>query len=223
MADEISRYDDMAGAGLDQARSPLKTNCPACSGSRASSLFYKDGYDVAQCPECGFLFVHPYPGDEVLARHYETAYRGASADFYPKAFDRHWRGFWRSLLFLKYVWGKDVLDLGCGGGFMAHAFARLGARAAGIDISQNSIDYARKHFPRCDFYCESLATFRARGRKFDFVFSSEVIEHLPGPAEFMETVAAVTRPGGYVYVSAPDAGHRGVPADITKWGDICPP
>ena len=118
---------------------------------------------------------------------------------------------------------KDVLDLGCGGGFMVEAFSRLGARVSGVDISQNSISYARKRFQNCDFYCESLADFRGRGLSFDFVFSSEVLEHLPGPVEFMETVAAVTRYGGYVYVSAPDAGHLAVPSEFTEWDNICPP
>ncbi len=106
---------------------------------------------------------------------------------------------------------------------MAEAFARIGAKATGIDISQNSIDYANKSFPQCTFYCESLADFRKRGLTFDFVFSSEVLEHLPGPNEFLETIQTVTRRGGFVYLSAPDAGHPKVPEKIEEWEDICPP
>jgi hypothetical protein len=33
----------------------------------------------------------------------------------------------------------------------------------------------------------------------------------------------VTRPGGFVYLSVPDAGHPAVPADIWDWTDIWPP
>lgn len=197
--------------------------CPVCKQYRASGFFTKNGYDIFQCSNCNFLFVHPYPDNEALAQHYEQTYRGATDTYYPKSGSRRWRGFWRSLKFIKYVMNKDVLDLGCGGGFMVEAFSRLGAKASGIDISQNSISYARTRWPHYNFYCEGLNDFRQRELTYDFVFSSEVLEHLPGPDEFMQTITAVTRPQGFVYISAPDAGHKSVPKDIRTWGDICPP
>ena len=116
-----------------------------------------------------------------------------------------------------------MLDIGCGGGFMANAFSRMGAQATGLDIAEASVAYARKHFPACEFYCESFSDFRKRRLSFDFVFSTEVLEHLPGPGDFMATLQAVTKPGGYVYIATPDAGHPAVPLDISQWGDITPP
>jgi 2-polyprenyl-3-methyl-5-hydroxy-6-metoxy-1,4-benzoquinol methylase len=165
-------------------------SCPSCGARSAVFLFRKTAYDLFRCPACDFLFVHPFPTDAEIAQHYETAYRGATEEFYPKSGSRRWRAFVRSLKFLRYVRGKDVLDIGCGGGFMVEAFERIGGRATGIDISRNSVNYATKHFPRSRFYCKSLADFRGCGLTFDFVFSSEVLEHLPGPAQFMETVVA---------------------------------
>lgn len=206
-----------------QSPQHTKTECPVCHAQNAAFAFHKNGYDLFGCPECGFLFVHPYPDTTTITAFYETAYRGASADFYPKSSSRRWRAWWRSLQFFRYVRNKDVLDLGCGGGFMVEAFDRLGARASGIDISQNSIAYARQHSPQSTFYCEPLSTFCDRKLTFDFIFTSEVLEHVPGPTEFMQTLAAITRPGGYVYVSAPDIGHAAVPQDLPSWTDICPP
>ncbi len=202
----------------------VKTSCPACLEIGAAFAFQKAGHDLFRCAACDFIFVCPFPSDAEITAYYETNYRGASADFYPKSRSRRWRAFVRSLKFLRYATGgRDVLDIGCGGGFMAAAFARIGARASGLDISQNSIDYARKHFPQCNFYCESFSDFRSRNQTYDLVFSSEVLEHLPGPDEFMATLSAVTRPGGFVYLSAPDAGHPAVPSEISDWSDICPP
>lgn len=197
--------------------------CPVCRKIKAHFFFEKEGYPIYKCQGCDFLFTHPYPDDATLAHHYAHNYRGATAEFYPKAADRRWRGFWRSLPFAHYVARKDVLDMGCGGGFMVEAFARLGARASGLDISENSISYARTRWPHYNFYCEDPAAFRKRKLTFDFVFSSEVLEHVPGPDEFMKTLAAVTRPGGFVYISAPDAGHPAAPQDCAMWQDICPP
>ena len=213
----------LACAELSAPPTIYPSDCPACLAPGTTFLFRKDKYNLVRCADCGLIFVDPFPTADEIAAHYETNYRGASEDFYPKSGSRRWRAFVRSLKFLGYVRGKDVLDIGCGGGFMVEAFARIGGRATGIDISQNSIAYASKHFEQCKFYCESLADFRRRGLKFDFVFSSEVLEHLPGPYEFMETLKAVVRPSGFVYLSAPDAGHSAVPKNIEEWTDICPP
>jgi SAM-dependent methyltransferase len=99
---------------------------------------------------------------------------------------------------------------------MVETFKRLGARVIGLDISQNSIDYARAHFGHCTFYCETMQAFRQRGLQFDFVFTSEVMEHLPGPADFMQTLEAVVRPGGFVYASAPDYSHQRTPWTLSS-------
>lgn len=222
MSNLTQKHQPLVGEGVYGA--PLgATVCPVCKAQEARFFLVKDGYTLFKCHHCDFLFAHPYPNDAVLAQHYVHNYRSATATFYPKAADRRWRGFWRSLPLARYVVNKDVLDVGCGGGFMVEAFARLGARASGLDISENSIAYARNRWPHYSFYCESLAAFRQRGLLYDFVFSSEVLEHVPGPDEFMQTLAAVTKLGGFVYVSAPDAGHPAVPSAIETWSDICPP
>lgn len=199
------------------------TTCPVCSAVTAWPAFTKSGYALRRCAACGLLFVFPYPSDETLRRWYNDRSRTPTEDFFNKATSRRRRAFLRSLKFLPHIIGKDVLDIGCGGGFMVSAFARLGARARGLDISEGSIAYARKHFPRGVFYCESLAAFRERGLRFDFVFSSELLEHVPGPHELMQTLAATTKPGGRVYLSTPDSGHPAVPADIAQWSDVAPP
>ncbi len=41
--------------------------------------------------------------------------------------------------------GLDVLDAGCGEGYMSRLLAERGARASGIDLSDSLIDYAKTH------------------------------------------------------------------------------
>lgn len=196
--------------------------CLVCDSPTGLKLV-KDRFNVRQCIECDFLFVHPMPSDEALADHYELDYRQATADWYPKHLDRRWRALTRSASFMPYAFGKDVVDLGCGGGQMLDALARFAKTAVGVDLSKNSIAFARRHFPKYQFFDESLEVFAKRGQRFDFVFSSELLEHLPGPHEFMKTLLAITRPAAIVYVSAPDAGHKEVPHPMRRWSDICPP
>jgi 2-polyprenyl-6-hydroxyphenyl methylase/3-demethylubiquinone-9 3-methyltransferase len=41
--------------------------------------------------------------------------------------------------------GKQVLDIGCGGGILAEAMAAAGAEVTGIDMAEMSLDVARMH------------------------------------------------------------------------------
>jgi len=198
--------------------------CPACTKVEARLAFVKSGYPFGRCAACGLVFTSPYPTAEQLASYYNAPSRTPTEEYFNKAASRRRRAALRALRFWRYVIpGKSVLDLGCGGGFMVEAFARLGARASGLDISAGAIAYARRNFSRGTFYCEPMPAFAARGLQFDFVFSSELLEHVPGPDELLTTLAAVTRSGGYLHVASPDAGHRLVPANIAEWDQVAPP
>ncbi len=201
----------------------MRDTCPVCQGATVAFEFSKAGFDLSRCGDCGFLFTNPYPTPAQIEAYYTASYRGASADFYPKAASRMRRALVKSLRFIPHVMGKRVLDVGCGGGMMVKAFSLWSASASGLDISPGSIAYARKQYPKCHFYCESFADFAHRGETFDFVFSTELLEHLAGPEDFMEMLRTVTEPGGVVYIATPDAGHPAVPATVADWNDVCPP
>ena len=200
-----------------------KVRCELCAAQTAPQLYTKNGYPYHRCEQCGFAFLFPMPSNEALRAAYNDGYRDISATFYPKHRSRRWRAFWKSLRFLPHVSCKRVLDIGCGGGFMTHAFSGLGAHAFGLDISRPSIDYARAHNPRSTFYCEEFEVFAARELVFDFVFSTELMEHIPEARPFMSLVAAVTRPGAHVYIATPDSEHPGVPRHLPDWSDLQPP
>ena len=205
----------------DESVHPAPTRCHVCGGD-ARFAFEKDGFDIVGCAACGFLFVDPYPSEEELVTYYATAYRDASAESYPKARSRARRAAIKSLRFLRFLRGKTALDIGCGGGFTVNAFRRFGADAHGPDISQNSIDYARRHFPKCTFHCESFDEMARRDVVFDFMFTTELMEHIPGPAGLMKMIAARSKIATVVYVATPDAGHPAVPENMRDWAEICP-
>ena len=197
--------------------------CAICAAASVPHAFSKNGYEFFRCLQCGFVFLDPMPTEDMFHAIYNKGFRNSSAHFYPKASSRRWRSFWKALRFSRFLVGKSALDVGCGGVFMAHSFSLLGARAVGLDISESSIAYARAHFPRVSFFCEGFEAFAKRGLAFDFVFSTEVMEHLPGTRAFMSMVAAVTKPGGHVYIATPDCEHVAVPKHLPDWDQVEPP
>lgn len=102
--------------------------------------------------------------------------------------------------------GKDVLDVGCGGGILAEAMAKAGARVTGIDLAQAPLAVARLHAQGCGAdvrYLASSAEDLAQGEpaSFDVVTCMEMLEHVPRPEETIAACAALVRPGGWVIFS----------------------
>src|SRR5256885_2392917 len=52
--------------------------------------------------------------------------------------------------------GKSALDIGCGGGLLAEAMARRGARVKGIDLSDRSEEHTSELQSPCNLVCRLL-------------------------------------------------------------------
>jgi len=102
--------------------------------------------------------------------------------------------------------GKSVLDVGCGGGILAEAMARLGARVTGIDLSDKALKVAQLHLLESGLEisyqsksAEDLAQEQPGG--FDVVTCMELLEHVPEPASMVAACARLVKPGGRVFFS----------------------
>jgi len=162
------------------------------------------------------------PPQESLNEQY--TYPGTEAEpTYDKASSRMRRALLKLPRFFAYAYKRDTLDLGCGGGFVAAVLALVARSSTGIDISRNAINYARKRFHRPEFVCSNFADLLNIGKRFDFIYSSEVIEHVSDVNLYMQVLQHLIKPGGYVYITTPDSGHPDVPDDISQWDVFAPP
>jgi SAM-dependent methyltransferase len=93
--------------------------------------------------------------------------------------------------------GLDVLDLGCGHGWLSALLAHAGARVRGIDGSEALLAYARRlvpeaEFARYDLVVDALPT----DRRFDRIVAHLVLMDLPDVEGTLEFVRRVLKPGG---------------------------
>ncbi|MEO5829485.1 MAG: bifunctional 2-polyprenyl-6-hydroxyphenol methylase/3-demethylubiquinol 3-O-methyltransferase UbiG [Rhodanobacter sp.] len=94
-----------------------------------------------------------------------------------------------------------IVDVGCGGGILAEALARTGAQVTGIDLSELSLQVARRHAAEqglaIDYRyqnAEQLALEQAGS--FDVVTCMEMLEHVPDPSQVIAACARLLKPGG---------------------------
>ena len=89
----------------------------------------------------------------------------------------HTRAHYKSIIPLLV---GDVLDIGCGPGFLAAWTYPNEAHYTGIDISPEALTLAHTLFPAANFYQMDLSCQRApiSDGKFDTVVCAEVLEHL---------------------------------------------
>jgi 2-polyprenyl-6-hydroxyphenyl methylase/3-demethylubiquinone-9 3-methyltransferase len=102
--------------------------------------------------------------------------------------------------------GRNVLDVGCGGGLLAEAMAGRGARVTGLDMAAELLKVAELHALETGVTvryllqsAEQHAVDHAGG--YDVVTCMEMLEHVPDPARVVAALAALVRPGGHVFVS----------------------
>lgn len=77
--------------------------------------------------------------------------------------------------------GKS-LDIGCGNGRNSRYLVAQGFRASGIDISEESIGWAKEASGKCenppDFQCVSLFDYTAAPKSFDLILDSGCFHHI---------------------------------------------
>ena len=102
--------------------------------------------------------------------------------------------------------GKQVLDIGCGGGILSEAMARLGASVTGIDLSEKPLRVAQLHLLESNLSIEYFLTSAETHSEnhpaaYDAVTCMELLEHVPDPASTIAACARLLKPGGRAFFS----------------------
>ena len=104
--------------------------------------------------------------------------------------------------------GLEILDIGCGGGLLAEPMARLGAKVTGIDASQGAIAAASAHAAQQNLAIdyqntssEVMAAQKAHQGRFDFIYASEVIEHVTDRPAFITAMKTMLKPDGIIAIT----------------------
>lgn len=191
--------------------------CPVCKNSSRRDVLtvgaaghVPDALDLVECTSCGtmyFLGAEPVIGYDDASFEQEYWYNyvqsgaGISAMLEP-------------LLAINGRCGGDLLDVGCGFGFVPDFWEKSGfGEAVGLETSF----YGR--VGREKLGVEIIHSYyndanELAGRKFDYVYSSEVIEHVRDPRAFLMEISAALKPTGILVLTTPCADAIGPDSDV---------
>ncbi|VEI44747.1 3-demethylubiquinone-9 3-methyltransferase [Actinobacillus equuli] len=108
------------------------------------------------------------------------------------------------------LFGKKVLDVGCGGGILSEAMAKAGANVTGIDMTTEPLEIARKHAEESgltiDYRQTTIEDFvqnqtACHAEKFDVITCMEMLEHVPDPLSIIQSCKALLKPNGVLFFS----------------------
>ena len=194
---------------LDGAVNFREITCPSCQGGYLKSIgkipdsdFFAGkqlsikipGGNLYKCHQCGLFFRYP------------RLVKNDADKLYQFADSTHWkyrnkiRNDWLlANTFLENIKGGGaILDVACWtGGFLSkqpdqwtkfgieiNQEAAVEARKNGVDIIGNDIYKANHQF----------------AGYFDVITAFDIIEHVDDPVEFVKTLLAYARPGGYIFI-----------------------
>jgi len=179
-----------------------EVHCSICEGTGGEPLHLEGSFQMVRCPSCQFIFLNPRPTVDALIRFYQKYLpeEGVSIESWERMMKPV---FHRAANLLEpYRGNGKLLDVGTGFGFFLVEMKKRGWEAAGVEISQNAMDYARDVFG-LTILPGPLEKADFPENHFDAVTAFYVVEHLSHPMAFLRECYRILKPGGLLLLRYP--------------------
>lgn len=184
-----------------------KTKCSYVGKYRGKSeLFGKK--ELRQCLECEVIFVCPLPTPVELDQYYKTTWlHDEDIISVSKEMETIYQiqGDLRCDYLIRHQVlsdGSKVLDIGSGYGYMFESIRNKGFK--------DMVFFATDPSPICLQELRKLgvnafdSSKEISERDFDLVTLGQVLEHVPNPNYFLQSIVELVKQGGYIYIDVPD-------------------
>lgn len=136
-----------------------------------------------------------------------------------KFYERYWHASSEQAPDQRLKWPKlkrfipmtnvTLVDVGCGNGLIGKEIVAINPKATyiGLDVSAEALKMARKHLPQARLrQIEDGGPLPLADASIDFVFSSEVLEHVYDTENAFREMARILKPGGRALLTVPYHG-----------------
>lgn len=167
----------------------------------------ENGFFIVQCRKCGLVYTDPRPTSEAIGSWYPDNYAPFEGMFEKSLVDRvkdklisrdvrNMRG---------YRDRNTVFEVGCGNADFLAALRDDRWFVAGVDMSQQAVEIAEKKHGLIIGKGSLLDTHYYDGF-FDMIIMKHVLEHVHDPMANLKEAFRILRPGGVLFIWAPNFG-----------------
>lgn len=179
--------------------------CPICDTTQTYTVgkAIKFGFPVRiyLCKTCQTFFCENHDEFHLLKKYYSQGQLKPSLRFYKMSAKLQKRWLLRQLDFTKI---EDILEIGCGFGFLLYELRRMGKNVKGIEPDPGAAFYASRnlHLPIRNQMFEDCG----EEGKFDLVILSHVLEHVAQPKNFLKKILQeYLKDNGYLFIEIPNS------------------
>jgi 2-polyprenyl-3-methyl-5-hydroxy-6-metoxy-1,4-benzoquinol methylase len=126
-----------------------------------------------------------------------------------------------NVMYLPAVKGGNLLEVGCGNGWMLESFQKLGWNAFGVDFDPLAVNAARSR--GLDVRQGTLEEQKFDENSFDAITVCHLIEHLYDPRKLLEECYRLLKPGGHLVIATPNSSSLGHRIFGLNWRGLEPP
>ena len=205
--------------------------CPVCNFNY-SRPFIKDerGYLIVSCNNCKHVYLDFEPLPDHVSSVYSDDYFKGREDGYPDYIQLEplliRRGHYYSKIIGQFTGPGNMLDVGCGSGFIMKGFKDDGWEVKGIEPNINMAKYAKDKF---DFDISETAFEQYQDqRTFDLITMIQVFAHFYDVRKCLKKASQFLKPNGLLLIETwnknsltakvmGDAWHEYSPPSVTNW------
>ena len=190
-------------------------------------------FDIVRCKSCKVAFTHPFLTKkeyEDFHNSHQVVFNGAgdeeTVQDYLDNKELYWErlGFNKRLLFFRSIHpaAKNILDIGCGAGFMLDFLSNNDYKVAGIELSPWGHQIATKKLG-LDVKNSRIEDLDPPRTKFDIITMYDVIEHTTQPSETLRSIRKWLAKDGKIVMNLPNLDSFISRAAGKHWNKLTPP
>jgi SAM-dependent methyltransferase len=173
-------------------------------------------YTLNECGDCGLIYQEEILNESALVRlynewiDYEKVSERIRKTYSVRHYFNHVRVLVNAISYMGILPGAlKVLDFGMGSGTWCHLVKGFGCDVYGAELSQQRIDYAEG--------IKVIGYSEIPDRRFDFINTEQVFEHLAEPLEMLIYLKQSLTPDGIIKISVPEGADIGKRLKAWDW------
>lgn len=202
----------------------LRVKCNYCGLLSTKAYVVRNELTIVKCAGCGLLYTNPQLATRDLVKLYGQDYFQSKTplivgyeNYFQERENLEKEADYYLEIISQFITLKKtkLLEVGCAFGFFLNRARKEGFGVRGVEISEFAAQTARKNFKlkvtTGEFSRIKLAS------DFDLVLMWTVLEHTKDPLAYLKKAFRVLKPGGFLFLSVPDAGNFLAKITGKKW------